>query len=95
MLPSDMLLKPLNQVIEGFNDKIIVNTSGFELGKQALLQGQIQRSPSVSQKPTPKTASARAPVRSRVHTLDDHRDEVTSVIFAVGGLALFAIWWIH
>ena len=35
MLPSNLLLKPLNQVIEGFNDKIIVNTSGFELGKQA------------------------------------------------------------
>ena len=34
MLPSDLLLKPLNQVIEGYNDKIVVNTSGFELGKQ-------------------------------------------------------------
>ena len=92
MLPSNMLLKPLNQVIEGFNDKIVVNTSGFELGKQALLQGQIQRSPSVSQKPAPKTVSVRASVRSRVHTLDDHRDEVQSVVL---GLSLFGIWWIH
>ena len=32
MLPSDMLLKPLNQVIEGYNDMIVINTSGLELG---------------------------------------------------------------
>jgi len=35
MLPSDMLLKPLNQVIDGYNDKIVVNTSGHALGKIA------------------------------------------------------------
>ena len=91
MLPSNLLLKPLNQVIDGFNDEIIVNTSGLELGK---LQGQIQRAPSVSRKPTPKTASARAPVRSRPHTLDDHQDEVTSVVLAIGGLTLFGIWFL-
>ena len=35
MLPSECCsLKPLNQVIDGYNDKIVVNTSGFELGKQ-------------------------------------------------------------
>ena len=34
ILPSDMLLKPLNQMIDGYNDNIIVNISGFELGKQ-------------------------------------------------------------
>ena len=33
MLPSDMLLKPLNQVIEDYNDVIVVNTSGLELGR--------------------------------------------------------------
>ena len=33
MLPSDMLLKPLNQTIEDYNDKIIANSNGFELGK--------------------------------------------------------------
>ena len=74
----------------GFNDKIVVNTSGFELGKQS--------KPAIKQpvakherKPVaPKTVSARAPVRSRIHTLDDHQDEVTSVIFAIGGLTLFA-----
>ena len=93
MLPSDMLLKPLNQVIEGFNDKIVVNTSGFELGKQSkpAIKQPVARH---ERKPVaPKTA--RAPVRSRPHTLDDHRDEVTSVIFAIGGLALFGVWWVH
>ena len=81
-------MKPLNQVIDGFNDKIVVNTSGFELGKQ--------RKPAFKQavgkherKPVVKEA-----VKRRVHTLDDHQDEVTSVVFAVGGLALFAVWWI-
>ena len=91
MLPSDMLLKPLNQVIEGYNDKIVVNTSGFELGKQ--LEQAVAKKPVV--KRAPKIVSARAPVRSRPHTLDDHREEVTSVIFAIGGLALFAVWWVH
>ena len=33
MLPSDMLLKPLNQVVEGYNDKIVLNTSGHALGR--------------------------------------------------------------
>ena len=43
MLPSDMLLKPLNQVIEGYNDKIVINTSGFELGKQKAPKASPQR----------------------------------------------------
>ena len=30
---SNMLLKPLNQVIEGYNNKLVVNTGGSELGK--------------------------------------------------------------
>ena len=90
MLPSNLLLKPLNQVIEGFNDEIVVNTSGFELGKQHKLEQEVVKKPVAS-----KIASARAPKTSRIHTLDDHQDEVTSVIFAIGGLTLFAIWWVH
>ena len=87
MLPSNLLLKPLNQVIDGFNDKIIVNTSGFELGKQG--KQPIAKKPMVKQ--ASKTLSA---VRSRPHNLDDHQDEVQSVVLAIGGLSLF-IWWIH
>ena len=95
MLPSNLLLKPLNQVIDGYNDEIVINTSGFELGKQSkpAIKQPVAKKPVV--KRAPKTVSARAPVRSRPHTLDDHRDEVTSVIFAIGGLALFAVWWVH
>ena len=33
MLPSDMLLNPLNQVIDEYNDKIVVNTSGHALAR--------------------------------------------------------------
>ena len=33
MLLSNMQLKPLNQVIKGYNIKIVVNAGGAELGK--------------------------------------------------------------
>ena len=95
MLPSDMLLKALNRVIEGYNDEIVVNASGLELGKH--VEPTSKRAPTStalsSQKPAPKhlTVSARAPVRSRVHTLDDHQEEVTSVILA---LMLFGFWFL-
>ena len=92
MLPSNLLLKPLNQVIDGYNDKIVVNTSGFELGKQ---HEPVLKVAKHERKPAPKTLSVRAPVRSRPHNLDDHQDEVQSVVLAIGGLSLFAIWWIH
>ena len=97
MLPSDLLLKPLNQVIEGYNDKIVINTSGFELGKQhdrkaEPSQHEVQQAKPVVKR-TPKTVSARAQMRSRSHTLDDHQDEVTSVVLAIGGLTLFGIWF--
>ena len=98
MLPSDMLLKPLNQVIEGYNDKIVVNTSGFELGKQSvkktkhavtvnIVVTKPKRSPTGS-------ASGRARGAARPHTLDDHQDEVTSIVLALGGLTLFVLWWV-
>ena len=89
MLPSNLLLKPLNQVIEDWNDKIVVNTSGFELGKQH------DRKAEPSQHVKAKPSQQQATLKRRPHTLDDHQDEVTSVVLAVGGLTLFAIWWIH
>ena len=80
MLPSDMLLKPLNQVMEGYNDKIVINSSGHNLGKV------IKPAPVILKKDrVPK-------MRKRVHTLDDHEDEKTALIF-VGGMAILAIWW--
>ena len=89
MLPSNMLLKPLNQVIEGFNDKIIVNTSGFELGKQ-LEPAPKQAVTKHERKPVVKRA-----VKRRIHTLDDHQDKVQALVLAIGGLSLFAVWWVH
>ena len=88
MLPSDLLLKPLNQVIEGYNDKIVVNTSGFELGKQH------DRKAEPSQHVKAKPSQQQATLKRRPHTLDDHRDEVTSVVLAIGGLTLFGIWFL-
>ena len=104
-------------MIEGYNDKIVVNTSGFELGKQSVkktkhavtvnivvTKPKPKRSPSgrdrlaaLQEQAEGKAVSARsgrARGAARPRTLDDHRDEITSVILALGGLTLFAIWWI-
>ena len=85
ILSSDMLLKPLNQVIEGFNDKIVVNTSGLELGKQykPTIKPTVGRAVNIVTKP-----------KRRPHTLYDHQDEVTSIILALGGLMLFGFWFL-
>ena len=96
MLPSNLLLKPLNQVIDGFNDKIVVNTSGFELGKQHDRQAEpSQHVVTKIKKPTVgRAVNLVAKTKQRPHTLDDHQDEVTSVVLAIGGLTLFGIWFL-
>ena len=86
MLPSDMLLKPLNQVIEDYNDVIVVNTSGLELGRHVEDHNFPTAINSTGQRRVVK-------LRKRPHT-DDHNDEITSIILAIGSLTLFAIWWI-
>ena len=73
MLPSNALLKPLNQIIEGYNDKIVVNTAEFELGKH------VERSKTV--KPHLGASKYVPPVRRRIQTLDDHHDEVQALCY--------------
>ena len=73
-------------MIEGYNDKIVINTSGFELGKQKAPNASPQRQ---------IAETAPRPKRRRTHTLDDHQDEISGVIFEIGALTLLAIWWIH
>ena len=86
VLPLDMLLRPLNQVIDGYNDKIVVNDSSLERGKHV----------GVSRPAPVFTHAVKPPVlKRRPHTLDDHRDEVQALALAIGGLSLFGIWWIH
>ena len=103
MLPSDMLLKPLNQVIDGYNDKIVLNTSGHALGrvipqvKKALPQktakplavagGPLDLAPSPASLLQRATKSLRAKV-------SDHEDEKQALTLALVGLALFAVWYI-
>ena len=90
MLPSNLLLKPLNQVIEGWNDDlVVVNTSGFELGKQHKHVVTKIKKPTVG-----RAVNLVAKPKQRPHTLDDHQDEVTSVVLAIGGLTLFGIWFL-
>ena len=98
MLPSDMLLKPLNQVIEGYNNKIVINTSGLNLGKTVKQISKSKAEPSsVILKKTPQISTKDAALYHvrRIHTLDDHEDEKQAIILAIGGLTLLALWWVH
>ena len=81
VLPSDMLFKPLNQVIDGYNDKIVVNDGGLlELGKH------VGRAKPVSTKHAIKPMT----LKRKIHTLDDHQDEVQALVFTIGGA--IALW---
>jgi hypothetical protein len=88
MLPSDMLLKPLNQVIAGYNDKIVINTGGFEVGK---IKPKEKATHKVIQKP--QEVKKVIPKKVRVHNLDDHEDEKLALIIAGIGVTLLAIWY--
>ncbi|MEL6629203.1 MAG: hypothetical protein AAFQ92_27040, partial [Bacteroidota bacterium] len=62
MIPSNMLLKPLNQVIEGYNNKIVVNTGGAELGKSKSPRGREAEGGAVSAgAPVSKPVVSRSP----------------------------------
>ena len=94
MLPSDMLLKPLNQVIEGYNDKIVVNTSGFELGVIPTTSSPNHLQPSLK-KPGPlATLLPGGHARKAIHTLEDHQDEKEALILGMVGVSLFVIWYL-
>ena len=67
MLPSDMLLKPLNRVIEGYNDMTVVNTSSLELGRHVEKHNFPTTVNSTEQRKVVK-------LRKRPHTLNDHND---------------------
>ena len=98
MLPSDMRLKPLNQVIKGYNDNIIINTSDSILGK-------VEPSPMISMRPwikaKPSPMILKNPLKGgvshqhvkRVHDLDGHEDEKQAIILAMGCLMVFVFCW--
>ena len=85
MMPSDMLLKPLNQVIEGYNDKLVVNTKDLELGWQKPIL-PVQSKPHVQLR-KPSLNKPR-----RLHTLEDHKDERQAVILSMVILSLLIFW---
>ena len=105
MIPSNMLLKPLNQVIEGYNNKIVVNTGGAELGKSVYTSNPVVHASKTvvhaSEVYTSKVntsevhliASRPREITRRIHTLDDHQDEVQAFILVMSFVLLFAIWW--
>ena len=88
MIPSNMLLKPLNQVIEDYNNKIVVNTGGAELGKSVYTSKPVVHTSKVH-----LIASRPRAITRRIHTLDDHQDEVQALILVMSSVLLFAIWW--
>ena len=98
MIPSNMLLKPLNQVIEDYNNKIVVNTGGAELGKSVYTSKPVVHTSKVhaskihTSEVHPIASRPRAITR-RIHTLDDHQDEVQALILVMSSVLLFAIWW--
>ena len=129
MIPSNMLLKPLNQVIEGYNNKIIMSAGGAELRKSApkpvvhtskpLVHTSIPEvrtskpvvhtsepvvhasrvhtpevhTPVVHTSEVHPIASRPRAITRRIHTLNDHRNEVQALILVMSSLLLFAIWW--
>jgi len=96
MLPSNMLLKPLNQVIDGYNDKIVVNTSGHALGKISLPE-VAERHLKVQQPEYShpnQTKNYHVNYQTYVKPLDVHNDEKTALILGLTGLTLFVIWWV-
>jgi len=80
-----MLLKPLNQVIEGYNEKIVVNTSGHELGKINRLKVHEQHRPHVN----PLKVHEKHP--TYVKPLADHNEERQALILGLVGLTLFGV----
>ena len=88
-----MLLKPLKQVIEGFNNKIVVNTGGAELGKSVSVSKHAVSNAAVSKPVVSKPVVSKPVVQRRLHTLDHHQDEVQALILAMCFILLFAIWW--
>ena len=83
-----MLLKPLNQVIEGYNNKIVVNIGGAELGKSVSVSKPVSKA-AVSKPAVSKLVVSKLVVLCRIHTLDDHQDEVQAFILAMGSILFF------
>ena len=88
MLPSNMLLKPSNQVTEGHNNKIVVNIGGAELGKSVSVSKPVSKA-AVSKPAVSKLVVSKLVVLCRIHTLDDHQDEVQAFILAMGSILFF------
>ena len=88
-----MLLKPLNQVMEGYNDKIVINSSGHNLGK-VISPVILKKSPQILAKVAKhaQLITKMTTMRKKVYTLDDHNDEKTA-IFLLGSAIIIAMWW--
>jgi len=94
MVPSNMSLKSL--VIEGYNDKIIVNTTGHELGKITFPE-VAERQPIPRLKVRPTHADPQGNYVNRqtyVKPLDAHNEEKQALILGLTGLTLSVLWFV-
>ena len=95
-----MLLKPLNQVIEGYNDKIVLNTSGHALGRiiPQVKKALPQAAPAHAARAEPQgdetgfALPLTRPLGDHISPLEAHNEEKMALMLGLIGLALFAIW---
>ena len=105
MLPHDMILKPLNKVIEDYNAEIVINTSdilGFQAPPPKLRVPPKNISYNGSTlaktiKPSKQFALAE-PLGDhgnyRPSTAEEHEEEKSALIFGIVSLAIFSFWFL-
>ena len=78
--------------MEGYNDKIVINSSGHGLGK-VVPPVILKKSPQILAKNTrhPQLIPKMTTMRKRVHTLNDHEDEKTALVL-LGSAIMVGIW---
>ena len=87
MLPANMILKPLDNIIKDYNDEIVINTSDV-LGYQA---------PPKLKEVSNKIEKMALP--SNVHfngnsTAEEHEEEKQALIIGLTSLMIFALWFL-
>ena len=107
MLPHDMILKPLNKVIENYNAEIVINTSdilGFQAPPPKLRvppKNISYNGSTLAKTISTETGSALPPTRPlgdhgnyRPSTAEEHEEEKSALIFGIVSLAIFSFWFL-
>ena len=87
MLPGNMILKPLDKVISGYNDEIQINTSNV-LGFQAPAKPVIKH---LVESPSENTVELTSTVEAN-STAEEHDEEKMALTISIVSLAIGAFW---